>query len=450
MSRIITALSLIALTLIAPALSNAQVALTVGVEEIYDQNIYLEDDNNMLVIPDNVDRSQIGDITPYDGDPNEDYITNVYLSASGSIPLSRHLKTAAEGRLGSMFFAENSDESRLTLDTLATMESEESLLAKPWFFKLSSDFNSQSGDITVSDGATAKQSESHLATFDLGIKKWEFSQSWDLSTNYRLQRMDYLDMFTFSDSALESQDGADYLANGLVNEIGYKYSETLRFVLTSSVDYFSYTSTGDDADFVEKDDLNRIAYDSRMGIRYQPEEKLALASNVGFEANHYPDREFPQANVTNSETPSASVSEADNDEMSFVYDVSGSYMFDPTSTLSLLFEQTTGNDISGASVSYRNLAVNFTKAISDVLSLNTGGRFMQYSDGDSISNATDRYEATIALSYALTEALSLSAGWNYVNQNASEYEVDSMLASDDYESHRAFIGISAGVIGVKQ
>ena len=452
MSRRDHFLSIIALLLVLPALGSAQVALTVGVEEIYDQNIYLENDNARLDLPADLDPADAEALKPYNGDPDDDFITNVYLAASGSIPLTKYLKTAAEGRLGTMFFADNSDEDRLTLDSLIDVTSEESLLPKPWFFKLTSDFSSQSADISVSDGATAKQSESHLASLDLGVKRWQYSQqpALDLSLYYRFQRMDYLDIFDFGDSALLNEDGADYFSNGALNEFGYDYSETLRFVWTSTADYYSYTSVTDDDEFsdIDQDDLDRLAYDSRVGFKYQAREDLVLAANIGVEGAHYPDRQSSEI-ITLDDGITTVAADDDDDELSLAYDASASYLIDPTSSLNVLFEQTTGNNINGASISYRNLSAFLTKGLTDTLSLSTGGRFIQFDDGDTISDATDRYEATVALNYALTEALSLSAGWNYVNQNASDEDTSSFVASDDYESHRAFLGISAGVIGTK-
>ena len=414
--------------------AQAQVAISVGAEEIYDSNIYLENTNNKTTIPAD-QASSIENIDPYDGDPNNDFITDLYISFSGNIPLTKYLKTSAEGRTGVMIFADTSDNDRITLDSLLNIESTEELLPKPWYSSISSNFDSQSRNVAVADGSTARQSETHTAAFDAGIKNWELSPKWDYSLIYGFQRVDYLGIFNFGGDDGLNEDGADYFSNGAESDLGYKFTDTLKGDFKAGVDYYSFTSTGPNNDStMSTDELDRIDYDMTVGLTYQATQNLTLLGDVGFNASNYPNRD----NTATDE---------DDSEINLTYSVGANYLIDAASNVTLLFEQTSGTNIDGTKITYRDVTINYQRTLTDRWSLNLGGRFMQYSGGDALSNPTDRYEGTIATNYAITKNVAISGGVNYTNQAAGS-DTDLLLnTGDDYEAWRAFIGLSTGLVG---
>ena len=447
-SLILAAIALVSLSTHAAA----QVAVSVGVEEIYDTNIYLENSGKPRPIPTEVSaQGDSANLDPYDGDLNDDFITNVYITASGLVEATKYLKIPSEIRFGNLFFASQSDETRLILDSNLSAESTEELLPKPWHFKLGSVFSSQSANIAVSEGATARSSESHTLSFDAGAKAWEFAPNWDWTTVYQFRRVDYLESFLWDSDKGYEEDGSDYMSNGAQIELGHKFSEKLRGAWTNELMYQTFTdSEANQAIGLSSDDLDRFNYVSKIGLFYQVSDKFSVDGDIGVDGSYYPDREASdQVVIVNPDgTRTVVTPDSDDSELGLTFALNGTYLLSDKSSLTGGLEQRSGTNIDGRRVMDRAISLAIVQSYSERTSSTFGGRYSQFTYGDSFSSAGERYELTFSVNYAVTKALALSAGYNFVDQSVDDSNVGSMLSDDeDYKASRIFLGISTGLVG---
>jgi hypothetical protein len=129
----------------------AQVAVSVGVQQIYDNNIFLEstDKSTLDILSETLTPEELGslDLRRIDGDPNDDFITFPYIGVSGPIEIFEHIKSAAELKAGVYVFANESYENRFILDSNVKVSLEETILPEPFYLDLLSTISSRSNDI---------------------------------------------------------------------------------------------------------------------------------------------------------------------------------------------------------------------------------------------------------------------------------------------------------------
>jgi hypothetical protein len=239
--------------------AQAQVAISVGIQELYDDNVYLEDDSRSLPPelsdPNNLPEGTTADsLEPIDGDKNSDFITVPSVSIATALPTGQNIDSALEASLAALIFADRTDESRLAIDSHLTFASSETLLPEPFSVRLSSVLNSQSSDISVAEGSPARQSQSHTANLTLGVTDWGFGKNWYLSSNYGLTRYDYLEEFTFDDREDRpfEERGSDYFKNGIGLQLRNEVSKRLTAGLNSNVDYTSFSETDSNDEVVDQ------------------------------------------------------------------------------------------------------------------------------------------------------------------------------------------------------
>lgn len=440
--------------------ATAQVAITLGVQEIYDDNIYLEDDSNSLpeILSNPLTRPEEitdEDIERLDGDPNSDFITASTLALSFAIPTGKFLKTGAQGTVGSLMFADKNSENRITLDSNVLIESTKELLGETMFFNLSSEFDSQSNTISVAEGSVARQAQSHTAQFQTGAKGWAVTDQISLDLFYTLMRYDFLKEFTLNDERNDSlikAQGADYIKNALDFGIKKEFSDRLSGKITSGVEYLSFMDSGD-ANVVDgqediqipAENLNRINYDLGTSLDYELSQLFKISTHVGLESSYFDNK--------NEDSSNGVITDDEDSNTSLAYGISASYTPDLKTVLSSGIEQASGTDSSGARVLARTASLNASRKLTDAISFLLGGRFMQFDNDDSLSKSTDRYELSTTLTFSLTESLVLSTGMNYAHQSKDDNAIGDILssyASDEYESTRLFVAISGGLVGIKR
>ncbi len=456
MKRYIITLALI--NFLNISLANAQTVLSLGVQEIYDDNIYLEDDKK-------VDVSNLPDdfILPeqIDGDPQDDLITNVYLGASGNIPLSPYIKTAADGKIGALIFADQTDESRLILDGVLSMDSEKTLIPEPFYISFLNSIKSQSDGIGVADGTSARQSETYTLSLIMGVKDVKLAQATDLDASYSFNYNKFLEDFTFNNNADEDLGifenrikprGADYFLNSLDASITHLVFENFEAGIYGGLKNYSYTKV-ESGSVVEQDedDLDRNETQTGIKTKYILSKQVTFKTNVGINYSRFKnkpqDTSGPvlQDDGTIMDVPLG----VDQGDLAFIFGGELEYVPDPSALFRLAIDQSRRTDIDGDRLLTRTIGLDATKSIGDRVKLNLGGRFLQYNVGDSLKDPTERFDLTTAIQYSLTESIALSAGWNYVNQDADNQNLTQQLLNNtqDYEGNRFFIGLSTGLIG---
>ncbi len=461
--------AIILAALFFPAAASAQVVISVGIQEIYDDNIFLENDNGTpppVVIDDQLADPTV-DVTPpkeVNGDPDDDFITNPYVAFSGNPMISPHWKTAMEGKVGALIFGENSDETRMTVDTIFTIDSEKSILPDPYYAGSKVAIQSRSADITAAEGTATQQAQTLLADIHLGLRDIQLATDTKMGLGYLGTYNDFLGDFTFSNRDEEELgpyedrvelNGSDYFTNGLDFTVDNDITEKWKAGLYTGFTVFTFTSvdTSDLEDDKDEDDSDRTEFVGGLRSTYQVSEQVSIGGSAGFNQSHLqnkPDDTF--ITILNPDgTTTQLATEGEQDDTSFVFGANVNYAPDTASLLRLAIDQSRRTDIDGDRIITRTVTLDGSKAIGDRWRLAGGGRFLQFNIGDSLENPTDRFEVTLSAQYNLTESLALTAGWNYVNQDAddSNLEENLLFSSEDYEGNRFFIGLSMGLVGSK-
>ncbi len=458
----ITSLSILSLGLLArPAM--AQVALSVGVDEVYDDNIYLEDDLNTdapVIVTD--PGTGLTTVIPkdLDGDKNDDFITNVYAAVSGAVPLSKHLKTGVEAKVGALVFAKEEEESRLTLDSTISIASEKTLLPEPLFFSIASEFRSDSSDIAVAEGSAAEGSQTHEAIVDLGLTKWEFMDRTDLDLYYTFTRHDFLGDFTFGsrsdspDEVRQEAEGSDYFSNALHGRVNRHMTQQVDAFIAASTDFLTYTDVQSNTVVIDSgtDELDRFDNRYSVGTDYIVNDKVKVGGEVGLDHTHYVN-DLSSVDVTFINPDGSQTVETidrSQNETSLFFAAYADYAPDKSTSVGLRADQESGNNIDGSRIETRSVSLNASRLFGERVQAGLGGRFLQFSEGDNLNDPTNRVEATVSLHYILTPSMTLGVGYSYINQNAdSNSENNLITGAGDYDSNRVFISFNAGLVGTK-
>lgn len=450
--------------------AEAQVVLSVGAQEVYDDNVYLEDDKGVpppFVVDQSLSDPTMHLIPPIqaDGHKNDDLITNLFVSASGALPLGSALKGSAEGKVGALLFGDNTDESRMTLDGTLNITTEKTLIPAPFSLFTNHAIHSQAADITVAQGTAARQSQTYDGTLGVSASPIQLLEKTDLGVAYTFGYHAFLGDFTFNDNATEDlgpfsarfkSKGSDYLTNSLDSNLDQKLTDNWVAGLYGGVtDYvFTRVETNDIGLQDRKaDDLDRT--EGRVGVRstYRVAKDLTLTGTSGVSLSHF--KNAPQERtitvISDDGTETTSTFNPDQDETSFTFGGDVSYSLDPESVLKLAVDQGQRVDVDGNRLITRSVSLDAVKGFGDRWHVHAGGRFLQYNIGSTISNPTDRYEAGASVQYNLTQAIALEAGYNYTRQSTDKSNLTQRFFFDteDYTSNRVFVGVTTGLVGTK-
>lgn len=449
-----------------PAQAENELVITAGVQEMYDDNIYLEDDGGVKLEQLNLDPNQSADFVnslpeQLNGKPNDDLITNLFFGVSGAVPLSSHLKTGAEAKLGALIFSDYSDESRLTLDASFATSAERSLLAEPFYADAKVALQSRANDISSASGTASEQAETLFTGFNLGARKIKIAPQTDFGLGYSFGYNDFLGDWLFSNNRDElgvyqnllEPKGSDYITNAVETGVDYNFSEQFAAgVFANLTDYYFTSVDSLDLEQREKDDLNRD--DAVIGLRssYQPSKQVKAGAMAGVLISHLQNK--PQdilVEVPGTQGEPIQVSrDGSQDDTSLVFNADLSYTPDEASQIRFSVNQVRQTDLDGQRLLTRGVNLEATRAIGERLKVVLSGKFLQYESGDSLSNPTDRFEVVTGLQYAITESLALGAGWNYSTQNADDSLQNRLdFENQDYEVNRFYIGLTGGLVGKK-
>ena len=450
--------------------ASAQTVFTFGADEYYDNNIFLEDDNGVPapVIVDSQLGQPEGNLKipdQYDGDPNDAYITNVFVGASGAVPLSQSLVTTAAGRVGGIFVGDYSDQDRVTLDTNLSISPEQGLLPEPLNFSITDTIRSQGGNIGTANGTATQQTQTHQVGLNLGAGNMRIADKTTASLAYSFNYSQFLGAFLLDGQNDEdlgpyanqndqnSSDGSDFITNGIDGSINRNITQSWVAGLFAGVTQFTYTRVGSNVGDEDASDLDRL--DARTGIRssYQLNEKFFINSSVGVlrtSLSNSPDQQTAtvvdgDGNITEVNTT------PESDQTNLIFSGGFTYIPVPSFTLITSADQFSGPDTNGNRITTRSFSVDAIKTFGDRTRAGATGRFLQFSGGDDLSGATDRYEVSTFVGYNLLQNLEIHAGWNWGIQNADDNNVAQQVqfGNGDYEFNRFFIGLTTGFVGSK-
>jgi hypothetical protein len=454
--------------------ASAQVVYTFGADEYYDDNVFLEDDKGVpapVIVDSQLEQPGANTRVPdqFNGDPDDSYITNVFLGASGTVPLSKYLRTAASGRVGGIFMHEYSNQDRVTLDSNVTITPEQGFLPEPFTFSISDSIQSRGNNVGTANGTASQQAQTHQVGLTLGATEMRLADKTTASIAYGFNYSQFLGAFLLNKQSEEDlgayanqgtqdrDDGSDFITNGIDASINRSLSQSWVAGIFAGTTYFTYTRLGSQAmgdnGNLDKSDLDRI--DGRGGLRssYQASDKFIINGSVGaLLTNLVNDPEpFTQTVIDSDGNVSEVLVSPDNQNVSLIY--SGGFTFIPVPSFTTIFtvDQTAGPDINGNRITTRSANLDAIKTVGDRLRLGAGGRFIQFNGGDSLSGATDRWEASAFIVYNLFQNLAIHGGWNFGIQNSDNSSVQETLygTGGDYEFNRFFIGLSTGFTASK-
>lgn len=467
-SRISTALFFASLLLVACAvfitsasIAEAQTVFSASAQQSYDSNVFLENDDDISLLP-LPEGTTLEDFTSLlderaNADPDEDFITNLSLGVSTAPEISPHVKTGVELRGGFLFFQDFSDEDRFTLDALIKVDAEKSLIPDPFYLGVTADLRSNQSDVTVAEGTAARQSEVFSAGLGTGVREIPIAALTALDVGYNFNYSNSLGEFLIDSDKdpLFEEEGSDFISNFLNLQVQNQVQENLTGNLRVDFGYLDYIKIENQNGISSEDsesELDRLEGRSTVGFNYAASEQVGLFADIGVGVSRLADE--PEPITATAVAPDGTTveveSERDRNLTSLIYSAGLSYAPEPTLNFVLAADQSQSSNIDGERVITRGIALNASKAIGNRYTLAAGGRFSQYDQNEStVSDGTDRVEAFATASYALTEAISLAIGYSFVDQNADDEELTIFnIRSSDYDSHRAFVSLSAGFVGI--
>ncbi len=457
--------ALTALSCAAPA--SAQVAITGGVQQIYDDNIFLENDRRRpapFVSGDTLEQDlQDGTLSTLyseenDGDPNDDMITNVYLDFATNVERIKNVaETNVTGRVGGLFFADQGDQDRLTLDGAIDMTASEHVVPKPLFMTLNGTLTSESNNITVAEGTAASTRETVTGAGSFGYRDEIFAK-----TTYELAytgayHHDIGDL-RFDDPVggeeLEDE-GADYHSHTGSTSLDYEVTEKWKVGVAGDYGvqyYIDSGATNIDGTPVETGELDRTNATVVGQTEYKASERFSMRGSAGVGFENLMDTPEPIETTVIDENGQevTVVSAAEDSNSSFIFSADATYIPAAGSTATIGALQTLTSDYNGNPIITRTAFLNSTLAFTDRLLFIAAGSFTQYSGGDSLTDATDQLQLSGSFSFSVTQNTALVLGYNFVKQNADETSIEDQLrfTLDDYTGHRVFLGITSGFVGL--
>ncbi|MCB0325361.1 MAG: hypothetical protein KDD69_17380 [Bdellovibrionales bacterium] len=457
--------------LVVPTAAVAQnaTAITLGVQEIYDDNIFLENDRRRpapLVQDDALEEDiSDGDLSVFysdqaDGDPDADLLTNVFLGAATTFPqVENYADIKLEGQVGGLFFADYSDQNRLTLDGTFNATVSELVIPRPFYFDLRSELSSHSDDISVAEGTGTRASETLDNAVSFGLRDWELGQRTRLGLNYTGAYHLFLGEFLFSekDDYRYEEQGADYHTHTLGSSLEYDLSQTVLVGVKGSagVQLFTDVQRNDGLSKIPLEDeanFDRTNGDMDVYLKYNPTQQLFVSLSAGLQVTsfHNDPEPFEETIIDPKGNPQIILVERDDSEASLVYQGDVEYVFEPGAAALLGARQEVGTDIDGDRITVRSTYINLTKSFGDRFKLDGGVTFVQFSEENELSESVDRAEFSTSASYQLTQSTALTLGYNYITQDSSDTELEENLRfrSRDYEVNRVFLALNVGFLGL--
>ena len=438
--------------------AQAQVAITLDGQVISDDNIYLEDDKGIppdykprVVVHEDGTTEELPVPEDGDGKPNSDVMYYAGLTLSSELPISDYLKSGARIKGGYLLFSKNDKANRFLVDTNITASSTTALIPEPFGFTLSSKLNSASYQVTVPEGSTGRNTLSHDGDLKVNLGTYTVAEKTSVNSGYTLSRHDYIGELTTgggSKDLQEEQKGADWFSN----RIDVAFKRDLTDFLNSSLglygDLKNFTSSNKVGSTGQKaKDLDRIDYGPFLNAKYTMTEKSTFQAGVGADMTHYLDT-TPTKFVMLPDNPNPVPEEQSQDEASLAFSAGMFYQLLADTSVSLQTGQRASTNIEGGRTVSRDVSASLTQLLGERLQFMLGGKYAQFSTDSSVTNATDRFEGTAALNITLTPSLAMSLGYSYIDQNADS-GLDVRTLNSDYTDNKFYLGLSTGLVGVK-
>lgn len=451
-----------------PTAAKAQVSISLGVQEMYDDNVFLEDGQRrpaFVILDDQFEEDFNDGEVPtilsdeLDGEESDDLLTNLNLSLAGSSPYFRkYLENRFQLGVGAILFAEYNNRNRLTLDGVIDTSAAKTWLPDPFYASIANEFRSTASDnVSFAEGTASRASQIYVLSGRLGLANVALARHLSWGLGYTGTYQIFLGELRFEDAAPGEfeEEGSDFHSHSLGTNVDYAISPSWTFGIRgeAGVQLFTNVETNDiDSGVRTEDDLDRNNYDGRATLRYAPNREFQFSTFAGLNRSDF--RKSPEPfEVTviddNGETMTVLV-ERDDSETNFIYGADVGYSFAPGTQVIVGVEQGVGTDIDGDRVTTRSVYSNGVLGITDRLSFTVGARYLEYSSTNDLDNAVDRLELSSSLSFLVTQQASIVLGYNFVDQNSDDPLSEDLLftRSEEYTVNRVYIGVNVGILGL--
>lgn len=469
---IVVALSVIALSVLAlialPGSAGAQVSISLGAQEMYDDNVFLEGGDrrpSFVLLDDQFEEDfNEGEVPTIlsdelDGEESDDLITNLSISFAGDSPyLKQYMTNRAQFGVGFILFADYSSQNRLTLDGILDTAASKEWLPDPYYIGIANAFNSDASDnVSSAEGTASRATQTYVLTGRTGVAGIPLAEHVTWGLGYTGGYHVFLGELRFDDTqpGEVEEEGSDYHTHSVGSNVDYAVSKSVTVGVRGEAGVQLYTNveTNDiDQETRESDDLDRNNYDGRLTMNYAPDKQFKFGSFVGLNYSEYREDQLPtEVTVVDDQGQTTTVTVArDDSTTNFIFGADTAYTFFPGTQIQLGAEQGVGTDVDGDRITTRSFFSNGVWGITDRLSWTVGGRFLQFSSTDELDNATDRLELSTSMSFLVTQQTSLVLGYNYVDQSTDDPLAEEALLtrSEEYTVNRVYIGISVGILGL--
>ncbi len=453
------------------SVAGAQIAVSVGVQEIYDDNVFLEDDLGAFTAE---AREEIELLPPeqqelfelperQNGEPDDAFITNLSLGLSGGSPVGKYLRLTFDATGGLVFFSGVDDQDRWSLDSLVELTPEEYVLP-PWLFiSASSVFQTDSFDVGVSEGALARQTTRHIAGLTTRASK-ELSKTIGSSLEYRLQQTNSLGQTTLNSAEDEENlpefledddDGSDFLSHTFALSISKQFSAKTQGRIGASLQLieFSGSDSLDNDNF--NDEIDRQIFGASANLTHAFSNSFSIYGGAGLSRTSF-DEARQGIEVVNLDTAEgvAVTRTAGSDDTPTNLTFSAGFDYLPSQSLAIGagINQSVGLNAQGAEVGVRTTNLTLTYIANNRLSFTAAGQHFETANDDQIDiDGLERLSSTLSASYNITPSLSISAGWSFTDQDSGQGEevLDGLLfRSENYDSNRFFLSLNKGLVGL--
>lgn len=446
----------------------AQVSISVGIQEVYDDNIFLEDDlggyteeafDRISALPLEV-RTFFGLPTENNGEPDSDIISNLTIGLTTNYKLAEALEIDLDANIGAAIFADNSDENRYILDTFTNLSPQEGILPKELDVNLSSSFNTNSYNVGVTEGTLARESLRHVLSFETLFKR-PIDETLNFSSGYRFSQHDFLGESTFGGSEedleerfQEEENGAEYRTHSLIASLRKNLSELTSVGAETGAVLYDFQASGDEID--RSTELDRREYRVATFISHKFSERFSASAKFGASKSDYKNSfEEVSETITGLSGTEEVVFDREEDPTTINFDLSAAYALSPLSQISFTARQDTAVGIRGERVLRKDATLGYNTWLNERVRFFTSGKILLNEDDDNGfgDNSYKRYSLTLGSSYSITESMSISGGWNFTTQEAENQdrrfiEDGFLYLSDDYVSNRFYVSLNKGFVGI--
>lgn len=452
------------------SLASAQVSVTLGMQELYDDNIFLENDKRRpapFVLNDNViDDLRDGHLStvPSDsqnGKPDSDILSNLFIDFSGKPKsLTNYIDSSYQLRTGLIIFGTFSEQNRITLDGNLRTNLADKFLPKPYYIGINNALQSSSNNLSVAGGTATQTAENYVFSAETGVSNISLAEKINFDFGYTGSYQKYLGELLLSDNGNSNTQtalsGVDFHSHILSTNVKDQLTKDLEIGLLGSGGVQIFTNIdnpGMSSVTSDKKELDRNNAELQGTTKYTISKKLSFDGSAGIAYSQLRTDPIPRTiEFLNDMGETVLTTYTPNDaNTGLTYSLALNYAYRPGSILTVGSNQGFATNIDGQRLTSRTFFANLVEPLTERLKLTIGSRYFQFNNPSiNITGDTNRFEGSASFTYNITQNTSFNLGYNYTKQDgAPSFTQDTTgFSEQDYIVNRFFIGVNTGFVGL--